>query len=290
MSRQVIGPVRHLDEIDSTNRYLADLARAGAHGGLVAIARYQTAGRGRLDRKWEAPPGANLLMSVLLRPPSYLEPFHLTVATALAASDACRETAGAEAGLKWPNDLVVNRSLDLRRLETGERHQLQELKLAGVLAELVGAAGAAGAAQGAAPAVVVGLGLNIGWPPPEPAEPEMNGATSLSRLCDWSVDPDDVAEVVLDHLDRRITDLFLPGGSGRQIEEYRARCVTIGRMVRVEEPAGTYQGQAERITEDGHLVVVSAGPDDDRYQEVTAGDVIHLGHLYAVWGRGAHSP
>jgi BirA family transcriptional regulator, biotin operon repressor / biotin---[acetyl-CoA-carboxylase] ligase len=283
MSRQVIGPVRHLDEIDSTNRYLADEARAGAPAGLVAIARHQTAGRGRLDRRWEAPAGSNLLMSVLLRPPPDLEPFHLTVATALAASDACRNTAGVDAGLKWPNDLVVKRGLDRCLPEVGPQHRLRELKLAGILAEFVSAPGAPGS-------VVVGLGLNVGWPQPEPAEPEMKGATSLARLSNLSLDSDSVAESVLDHLDRRVTDLFLPGGAERQIEEYRARCVTVGRMVRVEEPAGTYTGKAERITEQGHLVVDSDRRAGGRYHEVTAGDVIHLGHLYARWGRGTKSP
>ncbi len=65
---QALGPVRRFDEIDSTNRYLADEARAGAAHGLVAVARHQTAGRGRLGRRWEAPPGTNLLVSILLRP------------------------------------------------------------------------------------------------------------------------------------------------------------------------------------------------------------------------------
>ena len=96
------------DEVDSTNTYVRDQARHGAPEGLVAVADHQTAGRGRLDRRWESPPGANLLASVLLRPACDGGDVHLcTGAVALAAADACREVAGVEPVLKWPNDLLV---------------------------------------------------------------------------------------------------------------------------------------------------------------------------------------
>ena len=60
--------VRRFDEIDSTNAYLRREARLGAPEGTVAVAEHQSAGRGRLDRRWESPPGASLLVSVLFRP------------------------------------------------------------------------------------------------------------------------------------------------------------------------------------------------------------------------------
>jgi BirA family biotin operon repressor/biotin-[acetyl-CoA-carboxylase] ligase len=159
--------VRRFEELDSTNRYLLDQARAGAPEGLVAVADHQTAGRGRLGRRWEAPAGAGLLVSVLLRPSLPIEELHLcTVAVALAARSACTEAAGVEPGLKWPNDLIV-----------GER------KVAGILAE---------AREGA---VVVGIGVNVAWPPPdtEPTEVAVPGdlaqATSLWRESGTRIDP-----------------------------------------------------------------------------------------------------
>lgn len=105
----------------------------------MAVADHQTAGRGRLGRTWEAPRGANLLMSVLLRPEGLApDRLHLvTAAVALAGRDAAREAAGVEADLKWPNDLLVG-----------------DAKLAGVLAE------------SSLPSVVVGIGMNVGWAPP----------------------------------------------------------------------------------------------------------------------------
>ena len=99
--------IRRFDTIDSTNRYLLDQARAGAPDGIVAVADHQTAGRGRLGRRWEAPAGANLLVSVLLRPelPGPLR--HLAAAVvALAAADATETVTGLVLGIKWPNDLL----------------------------------------------------------------------------------------------------------------------------------------------------------------------------------------
>lgn len=129
--------VRRFESIDSTNTWVMGEARSGAAEGLVAVADHQTAGRGRLGRVWEAPAGANLLMTVLLRPST--PDSHLAVAAvALAGRDAALSVGGVSCGLKWPNDLVVD---DGR-------------KLAGVLAETDGAG-----------AVAAGIGLNVAWAP-----------------------------------------------------------------------------------------------------------------------------
>lgn len=125
--------VRWYAEVDSTNRVAADLARAGAPDGLVVGADHQTAGRGRRGRTWEAPPGAALLVSVVLRP----APVLVTLAAGLAAAGACEAAAGATVALKWPNDLLLG-----------------DAKLGGILTEAV---------NGAA---VVGLGVNVAWAPP----------------------------------------------------------------------------------------------------------------------------
>ncbi len=124
--------VRWFDEVDSTNRVAADLARSGAADGLVIAADHQTAGRGRRGRAWESRPGASLLVSVVLRP----VPALVTLAAGVAAAEACEVVAGAAVHLKWPNDVLSG-----------------DGKLGGILCELVG------------DAAVVGLGLNLGWAP-----------------------------------------------------------------------------------------------------------------------------
>jgi BirA family transcriptional regulator, biotin operon repressor / biotin---[acetyl-CoA-carboxylase] ligase len=278
------GPVCRFTEIDSTNRYLLDEARAGAPEGAVAVADYQSAGRGRLGRRWEAPPGSNLLMSVLLRPALAVDELHLcTVAVALAAAVACERAAGVVVGLKWPNDLMV-----------GGR------KLGGILAEALpagarggaaggdgpvvgGAAGdgpAVGGAAGDGPAVVVGLGLNVGWPPeerhPDPVaiDPDelLVAATSVRREAGPGFEPLDLLGLVLEELEGRLTDLAGPEGRVRLAAEYRRRCATIGKAVRVSLPGEDFTGTATDITAQGHLVVdVGAG-----VRTVAAGDVVHL--------------
>jgi BirA family biotin operon repressor/biotin-[acetyl-CoA-carboxylase] ligase len=130
-----------IDETGSTNTDLLEAAAHGAPDHTVLVAGHQTAGRGRLDRRWEAPPHANLLVSILFRTVP-IPAGDLTRRVGLAAVDAVREATGATAVLKWPNDLF-----------------LHGRKLAGVLAQ-----------RAAAGPVVVGLGLNLGWAPSDAAK------------------------------------------------------------------------------------------------------------------------
>jgi BirA family biotin operon repressor/biotin-[acetyl-CoA-carboxylase] ligase len=223
--------VRRFDSIGSTNSYLLDQARQGAPEWLVAVADHQTQGRGRLGRRWEAPPGTGLLVSVLLRPVLPPERLHLCAATvALATADACAQVAGVDATLKWPNDLVL-----------GDR------KVAGVLAESDSSApgGPAGSV-----AVVVGVGCNVDWPGP----PDVGG-TSLSEAAGRPVDRDALLDALLHSLAGRYPALADPAGGGRITEEVRRRSATLGRRVRVERAGDPLVGKAIDLTEEGHLVV-----------------------------------
>ena len=237
--------IRWLDEVDSTNTYVRQCAHDGALEGLVVVADYQTAGRGRLDRRWESPRGANLLASVLLRPRCDGTDVHLcTGAVALAAADACREVAGVEPVLKWPNDLLIGGS-----------------KLAGVLAE-------AEFSGGALASVVIGIGINVAWPGPAGA-----GGTCLDDLGGTApVDRQVLLERLLGALAARRPLLDEPSGRAALADEVRRRCATLGQLVRVVLPGEELTGLAAAIDDAGHLVVETAsGP-----RRVTAGDVVHL--------------
>jgi BirA family biotin operon repressor/biotin-[acetyl-CoA-carboxylase] ligase len=165
--------VSEVAETASTNADLLEAAAAGAPDRSVLRTDHQTAGRGRLDRRWEAPPGANLLVSILFRAvPEH--PGELTRRVAIAAVDACRALTGADVVLKWPNDLL----LDGR-------------KLAGILAQI--------AADGS---VVVGLGLNVAWAP--------DGAATLADAGAAAVTPRELLVALLtafDDLDDRGDDV-----------------------------------------------------------------------------------
>jgi len=239
--------VIRLTETGSTNDDLLAAGRAGAPDRTVLVAAHQTAGKGRLDRRWEAPAGANLLVSLLFRDS---RPAHeLVWAVALGAAHAARETAGVTASLKWPNDLLVRRD--------GE-----ERKLAGILA-------VAGPADGerAIGFVVVGLGLNVGWAP--------EGATSLSDEVAARASGDDVPTV------DQVTAALLPAVDRfhavppeRLHETYRSRIVTLRRKVRVMLPADeVVEGRSLDVESDGRLVVLDSCGVTRRF---AAGDVVHV--------------
>ena len=235
--------VRWFESIDSTNSYLLAQAADGAAEGTVAVADHQTAGRGRLDRRWEAPPGASLLASILFRPAFDPVDLHLcTAALALAAIAACHQVAGVESLIKWPNDLMVG-----------------EAKLAGVLAE-------ADFSQDAC-AVVVGIGINVAWPGP----PEVSG-TCLDELCGETVDRRALLAGLLAALEPRRGLLETPDGRLEVGAELRRHCATLGRPIRVELAGEAISGVAREIDDAGQLVVQTA----TGRRTVSAGDVIHL--------------
>jgi BirA family transcriptional regulator, biotin operon repressor / biotin---[acetyl-CoA-carboxylase] ligase len=230
--------VQQLAETTSTNSVLLEKAVQGAPEGLVVVADHQSAGRGRFDRRWEAPAGQALLFSVLFRPSYGSLPAnrrHLVVAAlSLAIVDAARAVAGAELRLKWPNDIVA-----------------ADRKLAGVLAEAT--------TDGA---VVVGAGVNVAWAPPGEA------ATCLDAVAGHSIDR---AELLVRSL------LALEGLYGLWdlvSRRYREANATVGREVTVVvgDDVPPLTGQAVAIDEDGRLVVRDRS---GRLVEVAAGDIIH---------------
>jgi BirA family biotin operon repressor/biotin-[acetyl-CoA-carboxylase] ligase len=249
MSRGTFVDVRRFSTLDSTNTALMDLALRGEPEGVVVVADYQRAGRGRLGRRWEAPPQACLLVSVLLRPVVPADQLYgCTAAVALAARAACEAEAGVEASVKWPNDLLVG-----------------DAKVAGILAE------ANPVAPGGPPgsvAVVVGLGVNVSWAGP----PEAHG-TSLVAECGHPVDRFSLLEHLLDELSERAAGLAQPEGRRALMAELSRRCSTLGLMVRVEEAGRTLIGRARELRDDGQLVVVTETGVEHR---VAAADVVHL--------------
>jgi BirA family biotin operon repressor/biotin-[acetyl-CoA-carboxylase] ligase len=246
--------LRWVTETQSTNDDLLRLAREGAPEGVVLVADHQRAGRGRLDRTWQAPAGSSLLISILLRPALAPADAHLaSTAVACAAVEACTEVAAAEPRLKWPNDLVV---VDGNRVVQG--------KLAGILAESI-------IDDDQLRAVVVGIGINVNWPPELPAD--LRGiATALNHVVGRHVDREDLLLAFVQRFNGWRDALDDVAGRGRLVDRYRQLCVTIGASVRVDLHDGSFTGEAVDISPEGHLLVEAEGVQ----REVMAGDVVHV--------------
>lgn len=236
--------VRYVETTASTNKDVMAAAGGGRGEGLVVVADYQSAGRGRLDRRWEASPGEALLVSVLFRPAG-LDPqrWHLLAcAAAMSAKVACAEVAGVSAVLKWPNDLL------------GADGQA---KLAGILSEAITGPGGASAGRSA---VVVGMGLNVHGGPP--------GSAILDELAGRRVSRSDLVACWLADLDGRVGDW------DRIASDYAGACGTVGRRVEVDlGPQQRLRGVAAGVDGAGRLVVRA---DDGAETVLSVGDVTHL--------------
>lgn len=224
--------VEVLERAGSTNAVVSHRARAGEPPGLVVVAERQLSGRGRLDRTWVSPARAGLTFSLLLRPDLPVAEWGwLPLLSGVAVARALRAQAKVDAVLKWPNDVL-----------------LAGRKVCGVLAETVAPGG-----------LVLGIGLNVTT---TRAELPHDGTTSLRLEDAVTTDRDTLLRAILRELSTVLADV----DAGRNA--YRGLCATLGEPVRVELPTGSVEGRAERIDDDGRLVVAGT--------PYGAGDVVHL--------------
>jgi BirA family transcriptional regulator, biotin operon repressor / biotin---[acetyl-CoA-carboxylase] ligase len=230
-------------ETGSTNADVAAAARAGAAEGLVVVAEQQTAGRGRLDRRWTSPPRAGLALSVLLRPRTNPKWYGwLPLLAGVSLVETVRRLGEVDAVLKWPNDLLIDGR-----------------KCAGILAEAV------------PDGVVIGIGLNVTLQADELPTPQ---ATSLQLAGSACTDRDPLLRALLRTLADRYESWEAAPESGALRDAYRMHCATLGRTVNVSLPDATVlAGTAVDVDEAGRLVV--AGPGGAT-TTVAAGDVIHV--------------
>ncbi|MEJ7792052.1 MAG: biotin--[acetyl-CoA-carboxylase] ligase [Gaiellaceae bacterium] len=194
--------------------------------GAIATTDHQTAGRGRLGRRWVEAPGTAVLVSVLLRPPAGRSAPELSLVAALATALTVEDVADLSAQIKWPNDVMLNRR-----------------KVAGILAELKG------------DAVVLGIGVNVNQTREQlPPETETKVAPGSLRTIDGRVrDRKEVLETLLGRLDRAYREWRTDGLEGLY-DDIGSRDFLRGRRVTVDGAQGT----ADRIERDGGLAVATA--------------------------------
>ena len=230
-------------ETDSTNLWIKRLAKEGASEGSLALAEFQSAGRGRLGRSWEVPEGTSVMMSILLRPkfePQYAPT--LTLVMGMAVAKAVKNL-GFDVSIKWPNDVVVSHK-----------------KICGILTEM-------GVRDGKIDYAVIGVGINVNIR--EFPEEMADKATSLylesGKEFDRSQIPGLVMEAFEEYYEKFAATCDLSGLK----EEYESILANYNQPVRVlaKEP---YEGVARGITDGGELLVEKT---DGTIVAVSAGEV-----------------
>ena len=253
LAGRAVGAARLcLDTVDSTNNELKRRADT-APDGLAVLAQEQTGGRGRLGRSFVSPAGKGLYLSVLLRPQCVLaDAGMLTAWTAVAVCRALERCCGVRAGIKWPNDIV-----------------LEDRKLCGILTELELEAETAALRH-----VIVGVGINVSQDAADFGPEVAPVAISLAQALGQAPRRSQLAAEVLSALD----DLYraFPAQKADYLARYRALCVTAGRAVRVLRPGQVRTGTAEAVNEDFALLVRW---DNGEQEALSSGEVSVRGLL-----------
>lgn len=251
MVKNRVFAIHAVKRATSTQDVVLRAARSGAAEGFCCLASEQTAGRGRLGRRWVAPPGSAMLASVLVRVP---EPAAggVPFASGLALGKALRETTGLQTELKWPNDV-----------------RAAGRKLAGLLAEVCPEAASPGEM-----AVVVGAGVNLTVPEFPAGVP----GVSLDQLVERPPAPRLLLDAWLSQLAASL-DRLERDGLPSLLVDWRRQAAGLGRPVRVDVAGTSVAGTADDVRDDGALLVRTS----HGIVPVLAGDV----HLIELDDAGA---
>jgi len=245
LKTSVLGrKIIHSEKLASTSTLAKEIAPQQQEGTLV-IAEEQTGGRGRLGRKWYSPRGGGIWASLILKPRIRPEKaYQLTQVAAVAVVKAIKETTGILAGIKWPNDIIINGK-----------------KVCGILTEM-------NAEADAVNHIILSIGLNV-----KPGEGDMpldlkDKMTFLDVERGFGVSRKGLLAVLLGELEKAY-HAFLDKGFETVAADCRRFSVLLGREVRVEQMDRIFQGRAVEITGDGALLVETA----EEKMEVISGDV-----------------
>jgi len=249
IGRPQLGQNELWDEIDSTNNRALALARQGASEGIIVLAHSQTAGRGRLGRKWLSPAAAGIYMSVLLRPQDMTSLPLVTLASGLAVARAVEATTGIRLGLKWVNDLVVSGG-----------------KIGGILAELQ--TEITPDSDSLAQALIIGIGINISGDKVKLPSDLKGNIRWLEEIAHGPVNKNVLVSQIALELEQIIA-LLSAGQAVSVLNAWRGYSATLGESVRASIGETVIEGLALDITDSGALIIQTRGG----MQEIHAGEV-----------------
>jgi len=248
LKTRIIGrDLRLLKEVVSTNTLGMDLARNSAPDGTVIVAEKQSGGKGRLGRTWISPKG-NIHLSVILRPliPARIAPL-ITLMGAVAVAAAIRKLLGLDAGIKWPNDIIISGK-----------------KAGGLLTEM-------SAEADRVHHVVLGIGLDVNMDPMVLPSDVRARSTTLAKEAGRRIDRSLLVREIILELDRRY-QLFLADRAG-VLTAWEGLNITLGKQVAVSGAGESLTGVAQGIDDEGRLIIRL---QDGSLRAVSAGDVTIL--------------
>ena len=216
-------------ETDSTNEWCKRMSKENAEHGTLAVAEFQSAGKGRLGRKWTAPEGSSVMMSILLKPefePQYAS--MLTLVMGLSVAQAVCEL-GVEVSIKWPNDVVVSHK-----------------KICGILTEM-------GVQDGKIREVVIGVGLNVNLK--EIQDELKDKATSLYLETGKTYDRNRLIGLVMEKFEINYEKFVQTCDLSMMLDDYNMLLANKSQPVRVLDKISPYEGVALEIDKDGALLV-----------------------------------
>ena len=228
-------PIGHkiirLDQTTSTNTLIMDTPEYLDNHGLVIVADHQTAGKGRIGRKWASIPGAQLQFSVVVHPTLPKEQIPvMSLLVGVVVAETLEEKLGLKPTLKWPNDVL----LDGR-------------KVCGILLELK-------TLRPKEPLLAIGIGLNC-LGSPEDFPPELQDIlTTLQANTSAQVDREEILTSLLARMETEYQEL-VEGGKAALLERWRARANFSNQQVRFPTSKGPQVGVVEGVSEDGFLLV-----------------------------------
>lgn len=238
--------VIYRESVGSTNELAKELAQKGAAQGTVVIAEEQTKGKGRMGRVWYSPSKEGLWFSVILRPEiSPVDAAKLTLMCAVGVAGTIRELTGIPAGIKWPNDVLIDNR-----------------KVCGILVEM-------SAETDKINYLVIGIGVNVSLN--ETKIPgELGGiAVSLEGQQKLQVTRAELLAALLNNLDI-LYERFLTGGFADILKTWKEMSVSLNRWVRVVSGNVLDEGMAFDLDDDGALLLMKK---DGTLKRVLSGDV-----------------
>ena len=228
--------IKFFDSLDSTNTYCLEHSEELEDGSIV-IAKEQTVGKGRLGRVWKSRPGDGIWMSIILKPeiPLYMSPF-MTLISGAAIVEAL-EKFGVDAGIKWPNDIILNGK-----------------KLCGILTEMK-------AQVERIECIVTGMGINTYT---EKFPDELKEKATSLKIEGYEINGEELIKEILTSFEKMYMPYVISGNKDKALEICRKKSVLIGKKVRVIEKGETEEVECINIDDNGNLIVKKADGTEKR--------------------------